>query len=96
MRETFMQGIQDKRLISMIIKRADSEQLISRTVAPLDYGPRANNLSGPDYYHCWDTQKKHIISVQPIQVQSMSLLHRGFDPAAIVTWETAWIVPREW
>ena len=47
----------------------------------------------------WDYEsdiEQHILSLKPEQISGIEMLEGTFEPSEFVTWQTQWIVPRDW
>ena len=99
MEKSFVGAIHSKNKVILTFHSKEDGHSLTRTCAPMDYGPstRAHNKS--DRFHFWDYDSdtaKHTLSLLPEQVISIEVLPETFDPAEFVTWQTNWIVKRDW
>jgi hypothetical protein len=99
MEKSFVGAIHSKNKVLLTFHSKEDGHSLTRTCAPMDYGPstRAHNKS--DRFHFWDYDSdtaKHTLSLLPEQVISIEVLPETFDPAEFVTWQTNWIVKRDW
>ena len=99
MEKSFVGAIHSKNKVILTFHSKEDGHSLTRTCAPMDYGPstRAHNKS--DRFHFWDYDSdtaKHTLSLLPEQVISIEVLPEKFDPAEFVTWQTNWIVKRDW
>jgi len=99
MKDEFIDAIHSKNKIRLTFHSKEDRQELTRTCAPMDYGPstRANNKS--DRFHSWDYDSdtaRHTLSLLPEQVISIEVLIDTFEPAEFVTWQPNWIVQRDW
>jgi hypothetical protein len=74
---------------------------LSRTCAPLDYGPRPRVPDCSDCYHLWDydsdsPEGPHVLSLLPVQVLRIQPTGDTFDPGEFIVWPTDWHHPRDW
>lgn len=99
MKDGFVGAIHSKNKIRLTFHSKEDGHALIRVCAPMDYGPstRAHNKS--DRFHSWDYDsdtEQHTLSLPPEQVISIEVLPDTFDPAEFVTWDTNWIVKRDW
>lgn len=99
MKDEFIDAIHSKNKIRLAFHSKEDGHALTRTCAPMDYGPgtRAHNKS--DRFHSWDYDsdtERHTLSLLPEQVISIEVLSDLFDPAEFVTWQPNWIVQRDW
>jgi hypothetical protein len=99
MKDEFIGAIQTKSKIRLTFYSKEDGHALTRTCAPMDYGPsrRAHNKS--DRYHSWDYDsdtERHTLSLLPDQVINIEVLPEHFDPAEFVTWQPDWLVQRDW
>ena len=77
-------------------------RVVTRTCAPLDYGPLRGAIDPVDRYQLWDLEgrrKPLNITLLDSDVRSFRALDETFDPADIITWAfkpNAWKLPRDW
>jgi hypothetical protein len=98
----FLSAIENKQKVRVQFYSQEDKQVLTRTCAPLDYGPSriAKNPNGR--FHLWDydsSSEPHILSLLPDQVYDITVLKESFDPATIVTWnvkESPWATWRDW
>lgn len=99
MLETFIQAIHNKQKVRVKFYSKEDRGILLRTCAPMDYGPSRRSKRKNNRYHLWDYDsdtRNHVLSLNPEQVIEIQLLSEGFNPAEFVTWNTDWIVPRDW
>jgi hypothetical protein len=102
MLEGFIKAIQEKSKIRVHFYSKEDGGILTRTCAPMDYGPSRRSHQKNDKYHVWDydsDQKMHSLSLNPEQIQKIEILDEKFDPIEFVTWDTQkskWFVPRDW
>jgi hypothetical protein len=99
MKDEFIDAIHSKNKIRITFHSNEDRQSLTRTCAPMDYGPgtRANNKN--DRFHLWDYDSdtaRHTLSLLPEQVISIEILTETFYPAEFVTWQPNSIVQRDW
>lgn len=96
----FTAGIEARTKVILTWFSQEDEATLTRTCAPMDYGPSRRNLSpNPNRYHFWDYESDegpHTLSLTAEQVGSITETSERFDPAGFVTWETDWFYPRDW
>lgn len=98
-KEMFIEAIQDKIKLKVTFFSKDDGGYITRTCAPMDYGPSKRAKSKDDRYHLWDFDSdsgSHTLSLPINQIKSIVPLGQNFDPAGFVTWSPNWIIPRDW
>src|SRR5688572_716480 len=92
--------IAKKRLVVEL--RDKSGRTVTRTCAPLDYGPLRGATDQRDRYQLWDLEgrrKPLNITLFDSDVVSFRALDETFEPAEIITWAfkpNAWKLPRDW
>lgn len=100
MHATFVAAIHSKQKVRVTFYSKEDQALLVRTCAPMDYGPSRRAIADKgDRFHFWDydsDERKHTLSLLPDQVKSIEVLAQSFDPAEFVTWETNWLVARDW
>ncbi len=72
---------------------------ITRTCAPMDFGPSRRYSSPEVRYHFMDLDSssgEHPLSITPEQVISIRTLEDKFSPAELVKWEPNWHYARDW
>jgi hypothetical protein len=98
----FIQAIHDKKKIELTFFSKEDGHLLSRTCAPMDFGPSRRAADKSDRYHFWDYDsdtKVHTLSLKPEQVKDMVVLQDHFNPAEFITWSTVtspWFIKRDW
>lgn len=99
---TFISGVEGRRkVILTFVSKEDAGRHLTRTCAPMDYGPSRVAKDQSDRYHFWDYDSdspggRHTLSLLPEQVVSIVETAESFDPVEFVTWETNWHHPRDW
>lgn len=99
MKETFIQAIHDKKLLKVRFFSKQDGQVVTRTCAPMDFGPSNWANDNRNRYHFWDYDSPdgpHTLSLPPEQVREITALEEEFDPSEFVSWDPAWIVERDW
>jgi hypothetical protein len=92
--ETFISAIRDRRkVILTFVSKEDMGQRLTRTCAPMDYGPSGFAKNKSNRYHFWDYDSdspsgRHTLSLLPTQVVSIVETAELFDPSEFVVWET--------
>jgi hypothetical protein len=102
--EVFVSGIGDRRKVVLtFVSKEDADLHLTRTCAPMDYGPSLRARDQSDRYHFWDYDSdsrggRHTLSLLPAQIASIDGTNERFDPAEFVTWgpPCAWFYPRDW
>ncbi len=76
--------------------------MLTRTCAPMDFGPSRRAKDQSDRYHFWDYDsdtQRHVLSLLPNQVESIQTTEHNFDPAEFITWDvkaSPWFSTRDW
>ena len=99
MKDGFFGAIHSKNKIRLTFHSKEDGRALTRVSAPMDYGPSTQAHNKSDRFHSWDYDsdiERHTLSLLPEQVISIEVLPDTFDPAEFVTWETNWIVKRDW
>ena len=99
MYQEFIEAIHQKKKIRVTYFSKKDNATISRLCAPMDYGPHKRFPDKGDRFHVWDYEGSagpHPAPLDPEQVQRIEVLDDTFDPADFVTWETDWVIPRDW
>jgi hypothetical protein len=100
--EAFISGIGDcTKVVLTFVSKEDEGLRLTRTCAPMDYGPGSRTKDQSDRYHFWDYDSdsptgRHTLSLLPGQIISIVPTEESFAPAEFVAWETAWHYPRDW
>jgi len=77
----------------------EDRDIVIRICAPMDYGPSRRAKDKSDRFHMWDYEsdtEQHVLSLKPDQISDIEILEETFEPSEFVTWQTDWIVPRDW
>lgn len=99
MKEEFIAAIQSRHKIKLTFQSKEDGRPLTRTCAPMDYGPSRRAHDKSDRYHSWDYDsdtERHTLSLLPNQVIAIEVLGETFDPAEFVTWQTDWFIKRDW
>lgn len=99
MKDGFVDAIHSKNRIRLTFQSKEDGHALVRVCAPMDYGPSSRAHNKSDRFHCWDYDsdtRSHSLSLLPEQVISIEILPDTFDPADFVTWDTKWIIKRDW
>ena len=99
MQQEFIDAIHSLSKIQLIFFSKEDGKVITRLVAPMDFGPSRRARDKSDRYHFWDygsDKENHVLSLLPDSIQSLSVINDNFSPAEFVTWPTNWIVSRDW
>ena len=97
--DVFIQGIHDKKKISLSLFSKEDVAILIRSCAPMDFGPSSRAKVKADRYHLWDYESDtgpHTLSLLPDQIKSMELTDEDFDPVEFVKWTPNWIIKRDW
>ncbi len=94
----FLEAIHNKRIVK--IKFNSKEKwVIVRYCIPFDFWPSRKFKDSEDRYHFWDLdspEKKHNLSILPIQLLEIWLTDDSFFPWDYVKWQPNWFIQREW
>jgi len=99
--QVFVDALHAKRRL-VVEFRDKTGRMVTRTCAPLDYGPLRGATEQTDRYQLWDLEgrrKPLNITLLDADVASFRVLDETFDPAEIITWAfkpNAWKLPRDW
>ena len=99
MKDAFVGAIRSKKKTRLTFHSKEDGRVLTRVCAPMDYGPSTRAHDKSDRFHSWDYEsdtKRHTLSLLPEQMISIEVLEESFDPTEFVTWETNWIVKRDW
>lgn len=99
MHDDFITAIHERRKVRIVFYSKEDGGELTRTCAPLDYGPAKRYADQSDRYQLWDydsDEGSHPLLLEPAALRSLAVLDETFDPAEFVTWETGWAVPRDW
>jgi len=99
LKDIFIQAIYDKKKIRVSFYSKEDKEVIVRICAPMDYGPSRRVTDKSDRFHMWDYEsdtEQHTLSLKPEQISDIEVLEETFEPSEFVTWQTDWIVPRDW
>jgi hypothetical protein len=97
--DIFIEALHAQRKVEMTYDSQKDGTIVSRTAAPMDFGPRANEKVPTDRYHFWDYDSPsgaHTSSLEAGQIHSITILDDTFDPADFVKWTPKWHVDRDW
>lgn len=78
--------------------KEDGGAVLSRTCAPMDFGPSRRASDQTPRYHFWDLESdsgvNHTLSLLGSQITRVEVLDSSFDPSSFISWNTNWIVVR--
>lgn len=98
--QVFIAGIHARRRVVLYFySKDDHGALLTRSCAPMDYGPRRKAAVQVDRYHFWDFDSdtgSHTLGIVSEQIDRIVATQTAFDPADFVTWQPRWLIPREW
>jgi hypothetical protein len=102
--EVFASGIRGRnKVLVTFLSKEDSGRPLTRTCAPMDYGPSRRTKDQSDRYHFWDYDSdssggRHTLSLLPEQVVSIDGTDERFNPTEFITWNPPyrWFYPRDW
>lgn len=100
----FISGIEGRtKVVLTFVSKEDFGLQLTRTCAPMDFGPSRRAKDQSDRYHFWDYDSdslggRHTLSLRPEQVVSIETTAEPFEPAEFVTWGApyGWFWPRDW
>ncbi|RWX54811.1 hypothetical protein [Photobacterium chitinilyticum] len=95
----FVDAIQSKKKIRLTYLSKEDGKKLTKTCAPMDFGPRRLAHNQSDRYHLWDfesDQRHHILSLLPERVVDMEFLADEFTPDDFISWPTNWFITRDW
>lgn len=99
--QVFVDALVAKKRLAVHFRDKEG-RMVTRTCAPLDYGPLRGATEQDDRYQLWDLEgrrKPLNITIRDVDVESFTVLDETFDPADIITWAfkpKAWRLPRDW
>lgn len=102
MQSQFIDAIHSKNKLVVTFYSKEDGRSVTRSCAPMDYGPSRRAADKSDRFHFWDFEsdvKNHVLSLLPQQVLSLDLAPQSFIPSEFVTWDTKkspWFVVRDW
>lgn len=99
MEEKFINAIRCRNKVKLTFYSKEDAGVLTRTCAPMDYGPSRLAFNKADRYHLWDydsDKQQHILSLLPEQIVSMETLQETFSPSEFITWNTDWLIGRDW
>jgi hypothetical protein len=101
--KAFLEGLRDLQRVTLEFRsKEDGNITLTRSCAPMDYGPKRNAKDKTNRYHLWDydsDKRPHTISLLPEQVISITLTNHQFSPSEFVTWSMVnlpWFISRDW
>ncbi len=98
MNQDFLYAI-NKMLLVQVTVDSKEAGIITRKCIPFDYGPSEEFNDGVDRYYFYDLDSpngRNNFSVLPTQLIKLVVLDQNFDPMQYITWNTNWIVSRNW
>lgn len=99
MLEVFLQGINEKKCVTVIFEAKEDGMPRTRKCIPFDYGESRRYKDGKERFHFYDLSSpdgKHNLSILPEQIHKIELLQETFNPADYVTWSPSWLIARDW
>lgn len=97
--EAFIEAIRSKNKIRITYHSDKDGKSVTRTIAPLDYGPHASYKDKTPRYQFWDyegSSKPHSSSLLVFAIEKIEVLDDTFDPSEFITWKCQWHVARDW
>lgn len=95
----FTTAIHEQVKIRVTFLSKEDERNITRFCAPMDYGPSRTAKNKDNRFHFWDYEsdtRNHVLSLLPEQIINMQFTNEKFDPSEFITWNTNWIIARDW
>lgn len=102
LKDDFIRAIRNKQKVKLMFYSKEDDCYLSRTCAPMDYGPSRRAKVKNDRFHLWDYDsdtQRHTLSLSEDQISTMEILADTFDPDEFITWDTKsspWFIPRDW
>lgn len=99
MLKVFLQGIHEKKYLSVDFVAKRDGLLRNRKCVPFDFGPSSRGNDKTDKYHFLDLnspQGSHTLSILPEQVTKIELMNETFEPSKYISWSPNWIIDRNW
>lgn len=99
MYEVFLEGIHDKKYLSVDFVAKKDGLLRSRKCVPLDYCESQICKDGLDRYHFLDLDSpkgKHPLAILPEQIQNITIINESFSPTDYIKWTPRWMIKRDW
>ena len=99
LKDIFIQAIYGKKKIRVSFYSREDENVVVRICAHMDYGPSRRAKDTNDRFHMWDYEsdtEQHTLSLNPEQILNIEILEKTFEPSEFITWQTDWIVSRDW
>ena len=98
MKQLLKTSIDQKILVELTFNTREGK-LLTRTAAPMDYGPRRNWSSPEPHYHFMvvgSNSELHPLSLKREKVVEIKPLPFKFMPDDLITWQPNWHYPRNW
>jgi hypothetical protein len=97
--DEIIQAIDDRNEVRVEFRsKEDGGAILSRSCAPMDFGPGRRAFDQTPRYHFWDLESdsgvNHTLSLLASQITSVEVLDSSFEPSSFVTWTPNWIVAR--
>ena len=96
MAEIFVAAIAQRKIVAVEFHAKSGKGLLSRKCCPLDIGPSQRAKTKTTKFHFWDTENKHVISLDGNQIVRLSATDESFNPKEVVTWPAKWHIGRNW
>jgi hypothetical protein len=101
--EAFLDGLQTLQRVTLQFRsKEDGDSTLTRSCAPMDYGPSRKAQEKTERYHFWDydsDKQRHTLSLPSEQIISITLDNQKFTPSEFITWDvkcSPWFTPRDW
>jgi hypothetical protein len=97
--DRFIMAIHELIKIRVTFLSKEDSRNITRFCAPMDYGPNRTAKNKDNRFHFWDYEsdtRNHVLSLLPEQIINMQFTMEKFDPSEFITWNTNWIIARDW
>jgi len=94
----FVQAVKDKKMVKITVETKD-DGAVERTCLPFDFGATKKYKDGLDryYFYAIDSPDGKIdLTVLEAKLIKLEILKDGFEPEDYVTWDTNWILKRNW
>lgn len=100
--KTFEDAIHSMNRVTLCFFSKEDGTPLTRTCAPMDFGPSRRAKDQSDRYHFWDYDSdtvRHTLSLLPGQIISIERTEHRFQPAEFISWNVAispWFLKRDW
>jgi hypothetical protein len=101
--EVFVTALEELDRVKLtFVSKEDAGLALTRSCAPMDFGPSRRSKDKSDRYHFWDYDSdsqggSHTLGLLPGQIITIEKTEMPFDPAEFITWTPVeWFYPRDW